>query len=295
MLAKSSFDATLAMGLLLASTLAARGELPENFAPRRLVAWCIVPFDAAQRTPEQRAAMLKRLGLTRIAYDWRAEHVPTFEREILAHKQRDIEFFAFWGVHDEAFALFKKHNLRPQIWQTLREGQGQTEDEKVADAARKLVPLARRVHDFGGQLGLYNHGGWGGEPENLVAVCRKLREWNCPNVGIVYNFHHAHGHLEDWPARFKQMKPYLLCLNLNGMNPSGRPKILPIGQGEREAAMLQTVLASGYDGPIGILDHRPELDAKTALEANLRGLEQVERTLAESQLRSDTGGQNRAE
>ena len=63
-----------------------------------LVAWCIVPFDAAKRGPAERAIMLKELGITRCAYDWREEHVPTFEQEILEYKKNGIEFFAFWGA-----------------------------------------------------------------------------------------------------------------------------------------------------------------------------------------------------
>ena len=27
---------------------------------------------------------------------------------------------------------------------------------------------------FGSKLGLYNHGGWGGEPKNLVSVCKEF-------------------------------------------------------------------------------------------------------------------------
>ena len=32
------------------------------FERKNLVAWCIVPFDARNRTPEDRAAMLEKLG-----------------------------------------------------------------------------------------------------------------------------------------------------------------------------------------------------------------------------------------
>ena len=32
-----------------------------------LVAWCIVPFDSRKRTPEERIAMLERLGFKRYA------------------------------------------------------------------------------------------------------------------------------------------------------------------------------------------------------------------------------------
>ena len=62
-------------------------QVPFNakvFAKENLMAWCIVPFDAAKRTPEQRASMLRDLGIKRFAYDYRAEHIPSFEREIAA-------------------------------------------------------------------------------------------------------------------------------------------------------------------------------------------------------------------
>src|SRR5262245_59245051 len=35
---------------------------PDLFARENLVAWCIVPFDSKKRGPEERAAMLKKLG-----------------------------------------------------------------------------------------------------------------------------------------------------------------------------------------------------------------------------------------
>ena len=30
------------------------------------------------------------------------------------------------------------------------------------------------------------------------------------------------------------MQPYLLCLNLNGMNDNAQPKILPVGSGQHD-------------------------------------------------------------
>jgi hypothetical protein len=62
-----------------------------------LAAWCIVPFDAAKRTPEARAEMVAKMGLKKVAYDWRQEHVAEFEREILAYQKHGIEMFAFLG------------------------------------------------------------------------------------------------------------------------------------------------------------------------------------------------------
>ena len=58
-----------------------RRETATNFSrARNLVAWCIVPFDARKRGPEERAAMLARLQLPMLAYDYRAEHIPTVRR-----------------------------------------------------------------------------------------------------------------------------------------------------------------------------------------------------------------------
>ena len=220
--------------------------------------------------------MLSELGITRLAYDWRAEHVKQFEAEILACQKHGIEFFAFWGEHPAAFALFEKHRVKPQIWKTLREPKSATtQAEKVEVAAQALLPLARRCARFGGKLGLYNHGGWGGDPTNLVAVCQRLHALDMTHVGIVYNWHHGHDQIDRWSESLRRMQPWLLCLNLNGMNRNASPKILAMGQGAHERGMLQAVLDSGYDGPIGILDHQSRRDARDVLRENLNGLRDI--------------------
>src|SRR5215510_973730 len=66
------------------------------FARSNLVAWCVVPFDGKKRGPEERADMLARLGFKRYAYDWRAEHLPTFEAELAALKRHGITLQAVW-------------------------------------------------------------------------------------------------------------------------------------------------------------------------------------------------------
>ena len=224
--------------------------------------------------------MLKRLGIKRLAYDWRDRHVSTFEEEILTLKQHDVEFFAFWGAHPEMFRLFKKHGIAPQVWRTPPSPNQGTQEEKVQTCGKALLPLVDQTRKLGCPLGIYNHGGWSGEPENLVAVVRWLREnTDAQHVGIVYNFHHAHEHIHDFADALVKMKPYLICLNLNGMNDAAEPKILPIGQGQHERKMIQTILDTGYRGPLGILDHRAELDAEQSLRQNLDGLEALIREL----------------
>jgi hypothetical protein len=248
----------------------------DPFARANLVAWCIVPFDSKNRTPAERAEMVKRLGLRRVAYDWRDQHVASFEDEILQYKKHGLEYFAFWSVHDRAFELFAKHDLHPQIWQTAPSPAGETAEARVAASMKQLLPLVQRTSRMKCRLGLYNHGGWGGEPENLVAVCKALRAQHAADhVGIVYNLHHGHDQIRDFAKALAVMQPYLLCLNLNGMTTDGDKKglkILPLGAGEHDLSLLKTIRASGYTGPIGIIGHTND-DVEERLQDNLDGLD----------------------
>jgi hypothetical protein len=254
----------------------ARPDQASVFARQNLVAWCVVPFDAKQRSPGERARMLSELGFEKLAYDWREEHVPTFEQEILALRKANIEFFAFWDEHESMFRLFEKYKIHPQIWKTIPDPGEGSEAEKVERAARSLRPLVARTKQLGCRLGLYNHGGWTGEPRNMVAVCRWLRDRvEADHVGIVYNFHHGHDHINDFAESLSLMQPFLLCIDLNGMSTRGDPQILPIGEGQHERNMIQIIKKSGYTGPIGILAHRADMDAAVSLRQNLDGLKQI--------------------
>jgi sugar phosphate isomerase/epimerase len=255
-----------------AAPLVAQG--PKVFAHTNLVAWCIVPFDSKKRNPTERASMVKRLGFTKVAYDWRDNHVPSFEEEILQYRKNGIEYFAFWSTHDKAFELFEKYDLHPQIWQILGSPNAPTQEERIALAAKQMLPLAERTAKLKCKLGLYNHGGWGGEPENLIAVCKLLREkYKAEHAGIVYNLHHGHEHIDDFEAALARMQPYLLCLNLNGMSAKG-PKVLQLGAGEADVKLLKIIADSGYSGPIGIIGHTED-DVELRLRDNLDGLDWI--------------------
>ncbi|HCN76474.1 MAG TPA: heme-binding domain-containing protein [Verrucomicrobiales bacterium] len=249
-------------------------QAADLFDQQNLAAWCIVPFDAKKRSPEDRAEMVAKMGIKKIAYDWRQEHVVEFEREILAYQKNGIEMFAFWGVHDEALRLFEKYKMHPQLW-VMMKGTGDTQEAQVKTAAEGLLPILAKAKAIGSQVGIYNHGGWGGEPENMVAVCEFLKKnHGTDNVGIVYNLHHGHSHLDRLPKALEAMKPWLLCLNLNGMDIAGDTKgrkILPLGVGTQDVKVLRQIRASGYSGPIGILNHTNE-DAEGRLLDNLDGL-----------------------
>src|SRR6187397_2871349 len=91
--------------LLLFAVLIRPAAAADIYQDDNLVAWCIVPFDSQKRGPEERAAMLEKLGIKRFAYDYRAEHIPTWDAELDALKKHGIELTAWWfptALNDEA-------------------------------------------------------------------------------------------------------------------------------------------------------------------------------------------------
>lgn len=277
--------ATMAcLGVALAGWDVMAATTPELFARTNLMAWCIVPFDAAKRGPEERAAMLERLGIRHFAYDYRAEHIPTFDAEVEALQRHGIALDAWWfpaELNDEArgiLGVLQRHGIHAQLWVT---GGGEAPADDAARNARidaeaqRLGRIAGAAAPLGCTVALYNHGGWFGEPENQIAIIERMRGQGLTNVGIVYNLHHGHTHLDRFPELLARMKPYLVALNLNGMTRDGEAtgrKILPLGQGDLDLALLRQILASGWRGPIGILNHTDE-DAEGRLRDNLDGLD----------------------
>lgn len=254
------------------------------FEKNNLAAWCIVPFDAKKRGPEERAAMLENLGFSKFVYDYRKEHVPTFDAEMEALKRHHIELTGWWfptTLNDEAkliLDVIKRHGMtKCDLW--VMGGGAPTNSPgeqavRVQQEAARIKPIALEAAKLGVRVGLYNHGSWFGEPENMVAIAEALKRERIANVGIVYNLHHGHEHLARFSEALRLMLPHLICINLNGMTEGGEAKgekILPLGQGDLDLTLLRQIIASGYRGPIGILNHTNE-DAEGRLLDNLEGL-----------------------
>jgi putative heme-binding domain-containing protein len=267
--------------LKLTLSSACNAQQQDVFRRNNLVAWCIVPFDSQHRTPQQRAEMLEKLGLKQLAYDYRAEHIPSFDDEIEQLKKRNIKLFAWWfptELNDEAkmiLRVLEKHGEKTQLWVT---GGGapikspEEQRQRVLAESRRIRTIAEAAAKIGCSVGLYNHGGWFGEPENQIAIIDELK---LPNVGIVYNQHHGHSQVDRFKELLVKMKPHLMALNLNGMVPNGdniSQKIVPLGSGSLDVTLLKTIRESGYQGPIGILNHTDH-DAEARLKDNLDGLD----------------------
>ncbi len=234
--------------------------------------------------------MLERLAFTKFAYDYRAEHIPTFDAEIDALKRHHVELLAWWfpiTMNTEAQKILDvlgRHKIGAQLWVMGGGSPTRTAEEqqaRVVAEANRIKTIAVAAQKVGCSVALYNHGSWFGEPENQIAIIENLRAGGVTNVGIVYNLHHGHDHLDRFPALLQKMKPYLVALNINGTvrdgETSGR-KIVPLAQGDLDLSLLKTIRDSGWRGPIGILNHTDE-DAETRLRDNLDGLDWLVRQL----------------
>ena len=279
--------ATTLIWLVTTGSLVAAETAADLWKRDNLVAWCIVPYDAKKRDPEQRAEMLRALGFRHYAYDWRAEHVPQFDTEINATQRHGIEITAWWfptKLDDNARRILEaieRNKIRPQLWVT---GAGEAtksagdQIERIRHELDRLRPIVQAAARLGCTIGLYNHGSWFGDPDNQIALLQRLRAEKLENVRLIYNFHHGHDHIADFAARWKRMAPYVDTVNINGMiiggDKSGK-KIHYVGDGNQELAMLRIIQQSGWRGKIGILNHRTDVDAEEGLRKNLAGLERL--------------------
>ncbi|WP_439583484.1 sugar phosphate isomerase/epimerase family protein [Dyadobacter bucti] len=255
------------------------------YARENLIAWCIVPFDVKNRGPVERAEMLNKLGITMLAYDWREKHIPTFDAEIEALKKHHIKLQAFWlnsGPNPEndknlaaIFDVLKRQGVKTEIWcmvTGIKDLDKMSQEEKVKAIAKPVSYIAEKAAEIGCSVGLYNHGGWYGDPINQLQVISYLKK---PNIGIVYNLHHAESDLDNFAGFFPKILPHLYAVNLMGLKKGSPVKVVPIGEGDAEAAMIKIVRDSKYRGPVGIINEDTAPDAEVGLTMNINGLKKI--------------------
>jgi sugar phosphate isomerase/epimerase len=283
---------------------------PDILDPHSIYGWCMVPYTDRPRTGTERAQILSRLGLRGAAWDWRPEHVADFPAELDAYEAAGLKLLAVWipallpkdddelgDIDSDALAIISecaRRGLTPQLWTCTSYGPpgpyppaGEELDPidqhcRVQRTASHLAPLASLAAEHGMTVALYNHQGWFGEPENQLAVADALGEHGLTNVGLTYQFHHGHAHIDRFAQMWPLIAPRVVALGLSGMMPEahwGGRKIHPLGHGVYDERMLRTVLDSGWSGPVTVLCHTMD-DPEVRLRDNLDGLAWLRARLA---------------
>ena len=262
-------------------------ETKDLFKKENLIPWSIVGFDVKERTPTQRLEMLERLGYTHYAYGYRPKHIPTMLQEWNLAKEKNIQIKAVWlyinlykdsvgKLRSDAEVVFKnlkKSGLKTQIWVGFypKFFDNLSDAESLHQSVKMISYLSKKAEKLGCKIGLYNHGGWFGKPKNQLRILNALPK---ENLGVVFNFHHAHDSLQEYSENIKLLFPYLWSVSLNGMNADG-PKIISIGKGNLEKQMIKELLDLNYKGSFNILGHVKGGDPEIILENNYLGLKKL--------------------
>jgi sugar phosphate isomerase/epimerase len=260
------------------------------YEPANLFAWCVASHDPSQRSPEARAAMLQRLGFTGYAWGNRhslPEHLELYHAEMQAIRRCGIGLVARYINRKDDVSLvidtLKEYDLHPQLWVSPgHPSEGHSDEQRVHDEAERLRPTAQTAAEAGFQLAFYNHGGWFGHPLNLIRIIERMREFGLNNVGIAYCQHWGHEHTDSFEDFLPTMLPHLVSVTLNGMARGagkGDRQMIPVGGGDQDLRLLGALAASGWRGPVGIVNHS-ECDPELRLADSLAGLAWIRKQLA---------------
>jgi hypothetical protein len=122
------------------------------FSQDNLLAWCTIPYDSKKRNSEERAVMLKDLGFTSFAYDWRTQDLPNMETELATLKKHGIKLKSVWfwvnggknSILDEAnetiLKTLQKTNTKTELWVSFLASYFDqiSDEEKIRKASKGL-------------------------------------------------------------------------------------------------------------------------------------------------------------
>lgn len=254
--------------------------------------WCILGFDILERTPKERVAMLKKLGLSSYGYNKGNGHLEEMEEEFKLAKENNLEItsiFLYLNAKRDSLGKLSPYNkqllnqlekapFKPTLWLTFSDNffKDINQEASVQLCIDMIQFVKKQADGLGCKLAIYNHRGWFGNPHNQVEILKRLSD---PSISMIYNFHHAHEFIEEFPEIVKIIKPYLSHVNLNGMKKEG-PEILAIGKGDYEYQMIKTLQKEGFKGPWGILGHVKTENVEKVLSENIKGLKKLNSTYA---------------
>ena len=273
--------------VLTAFNICCTNQKGDQIDMNNLYPWCIVAFDSLERSSAERINMLKELGFSKYAYDWRDKHLDDMETELTLAKENGIEIISVWlwlnakrdslghlsSANERIFKILEGLNLNTTLWVSFNNNffKDLTQEQSIRKASEMITYIYKKADEIGCKIALYNHRGWFGDPNNEIEIINALPQCE---LSIVFNFHHARDYIDEFPQIVKRIKPHLSSVNLNGMRKEG-PKIIPIGEGDYEKEMIQQLKDAGFNGPWGILGHVENKDVEKVLEQNIAGLKSM--------------------
>ena len=254
------------------------------FQVNKVSPWCIIGFDSLDRSPKQRIEMLKQLGFTKYGFNKGSGDLTRMKEEFKLAKENNIEIVSIFlwlnakrdslgklsQQNQELLSNLKEVEYKPTIWLSFSNNYFEelNQEQSIELCVEMIKSIKLKADEIGCKLALYNHHGWFGNPHNQVEILEKL---NQDSITMVYNFHHSHEYIDEFPEIVKKIKPYLSFVNLNGVKKKG-PQILPIGKGDFEFEMIKQLIDQGFNGPWGILGHIKTEDVQNVLQRNVEGL-----------------------
>ncbi len=293
--------ATFFMAFLVLIASRTRSESAGGlWAHNNLVAWMVTPpWDAKARGPEERVQMLEKLGFKNYAFMPHDKDILTYDAEIEALRRHGINLLAwrFYLDADDPVAkatleTFKRHNVHPRLWvsQSLRmnlpkpNGKMSAEEQhelsmqlrredltkapqelRVKQEADRINSLVKLAAPYGIKVALYNHNGWFGMMDNQVAIIERLKQLGVTDVG-----NELHDDTLNFPELWKTIKPYVVTVNITGMQTDG--DLVYPSQGDSEFDMMRTIERSGWRGHVGLIAEKGG-DAEMTLRNYLVGLD----------------------
>lgn len=183
----------------------------------------------------------------------------------MAYPDTEMARRALTGIQTEMLQQAYKVFVRSEM--SLSPADHKLRVELEAERIGRIVAIGRT---YGCKVALYNHNGWLGMVENQLEIIAKLAAMNVHDVGIVYNFSHSrdewHDDTKHFPALWSRMKRHVVAVNITGIHWEG--KLIYPSQGDSELAMMRTIEASGWRGPVGIIAENGG-DAEVTLPATI--------------------------
>ncbi len=163
----------------------------EKITIEKTFPWCIVAYDSLKRTPSERIKMMKDLGFTKYAYDWRDTHLVDSKEELILAQENDIEIISVWiwlnpkrdsvnGLsqsNEKMFNIVNELKLKTTIWVGLSESYFKeiSHEESLEKATELIKFVAEKAASINCKAALYNHKGWFGNPLNQIEVIKLYR------------------------------------------------------------------------------------------------------------------------